>query len=94
MTRETSSECVVGPSYPKIFAKKWPILWNKPDLCFAFGGAGCAAMTGPPDIVGSNPGAGVVATVAALSGVAIPEGVPVGTVCFGAEYASVLVASE
>jgi len=51
-------------------------------------------MKGPLDTVGPNPGAGAVATVAALSGVAMPDGVPVGTVCFGAEYASVLVTSE
>ena len=46
--------------------------------------ASSATATGPVFTDGPNPGAGAVATVAALSGVAIPEGVPVGTVCFGA----------
>jgi hypothetical protein len=73
--------------YPKIFAKNLPILWKNPDLCCGFGcgaGGASATATGPVSTDGPNPGTGAVATVAALSGVAIPVGVPVGTVCFGA----------
>lgn len=82
-----SSQGVVGGFYPKIFAKNLPILWKNPDLCFGFGcGAGgtSATSTGPVFTDGPNPGTGAVASVAALSGVAIPDGVPVGTVCCGA----------
>lgn len=73
--------------YPKIFAKNLPSLWKKPDFCCGFGwgaGGASAIATGPVFTDGPNPGAGVLAVVAALSGVAIPEGVPVGTVCVGA----------
>ena len=83
--------------YPKIFLKNLPILWKKPDFCCGFDsgtGGTSATATGPVFTDGPKPGAGVLATVAALSGVAIPEGVPVGTVCLGAVYASVVVTSE
>lgn len=69
-------------------AKKWPILWKRPGCDFDLGAGSlagaCAVATGPEFTVGPKPGAGSVATVAALSGVAMPDAVPVGTVCFGA----------
>jgi hypothetical protein len=73
--------------YPNIFLNNLPILWKKPGLGSDFGrgtGGASATATGPVFTEGPNPGAGALATVAALSGVAIPDGVPVGTVCCGA----------
>lgn len=69
--------------YPKIRTKKCPMVPKNPRLCGLAAGVSATAP-GPVLTVGPNPGAGSEATVAALSGVAMPSGVPTGTARFGA----------